>query len=103
MCQLTEPLALAFCLLVKASSVFFGMAGIILLDLHGLHVNESLKILGRELAQLREGAGQAKGRVPVKVHILVGTGHHTKVQQPLLTSAKLTFCYSHTGRSCYSS
>ena len=55
------------------------MTGIILLDLHGLHVNESLKILGRELAQLQEGAGQAKGRVPVKVHILVGTGHHTKV------------------------
>lgn len=55
------------------------MTGIILLDLHGLHVNESLKILGRELAQLQEGAGQAKGRVPIKVHILVGTGHHTKV------------------------
>lgn len=55
------------------------MAGVILLDLHGLHVNEALKILGRELGQLGDGAGQAKGRVPVKVHVLVGTGHHTKV------------------------
>ncbi len=54
------------------------MAGVILLDLHGLHVNEALKILGREIGQLQEGA-QGKGRVPVRVHILVGTGHHTKV------------------------
>ena len=52
-------------------------AGVILLDLHGLHVNEALKILGREIGQLQEG-GQGKGRVPVRVHILVGTGHHTK-------------------------
>ena len=50
----------------------------ILLDLHGLHVNEALKILSREISQLQQ-AGQGKGRVPVKVHILVGTGHHTKV------------------------
>lgn len=53
------------------------MAGVILLDLHGLHVSEALKILGREIGQLQEG-GQGKGRVPIRVHILVGTGHHTK-------------------------
>ena len=52
-------------------------AGVVLLDLHGLHVNEALKILGREIGQLQEG-GQGKGRLPVRVHILVGTGHHTK-------------------------
>ncbi|KAL3148670.1 hypothetical protein ABBQ38_014086 [Trebouxia sp. C0009 RCD-2024] len=62
----------------NASSVVSNKNGVILLDLHGLHVNESLKILGRELARLQEGAGQAKGRVAIKVHILVGTGHHTK-------------------------
>ena len=51
--------------------------GVILLDLHGLHVNEALKILSREISQLQQGG---KGRVPIKVHILVGTGHHTKVR-----------------------
>lgn len=53
-------------------------AGVILLDLHGLHVSEALKILGREIGQLQEGQ-QGKGRVPVRVHVLVGTGHHTRV------------------------
>lgn len=61
----------------NASSAVSNKNGVILLDLHGLHVNESLKILGREIGQLQEG-GQGKGRVPVRVHILVGTGHHTK-------------------------
>lgn len=51
--------------------------GVILLDLHGLHVAEALKILRREIGQLQQ-TGQGKGRVAIKVHILVGTGHHTK-------------------------
>ena len=50
-------------------------AGTIMLDLHGLHVSEGLKILSREISQLQSNS---KGRVPVKVNILTGTGHHTK-------------------------
>ncbi|KAL0020069.1 hypothetical protein WJX79_002049 [Trebouxia sp. C0005] len=61
----------------NASSAVSNKNGVILLDLHGLHVNEALKILGREIGQLQEVA-QGKGRAPVRVHILVGTGHHTK-------------------------
>ena len=60
-------------------------AGTIMLDLHGLHVSEGLKILSREISQLQSNS---KGRVPVKVNILTGTGHHTKAsagQVALLT------------------
>ena len=46
-----------------------------LLDLHGLHVAEAQEILKRELVPLKNQAG----RQPSKIHILVGTGHHTKV------------------------
>ena len=52
-----------------------------MLGLHGLHVSEAIKILSRELGQLKAGA-QGKGRAPVRVHVLVGTGHHTKVTLP---------------------
>ena len=41
-----------------------------MLDLHGLHVAEAINVLRRELPNFK-----AAGRV---VHILVGTGHHTK-------------------------
>ena len=41
-----------------------------MLDLHGLHVAEAINVLQRELPNFK-----AAGRV---VHILVGTGHHTK-------------------------
>ena len=53
-------------------------AGLILLDLHGLHVSEALKMMGREMRQLQQGNG--KGRAPIRVQILVGTGPHTKVR-----------------------
>ena len=46
-----------------------------MLDLHGLHVAEALAILKRELLPLLQQAG----RKSTKLHILVGTGHHTKV------------------------
>ena len=41
-----------------------------LLDLHGLHVAEAINVLRRELPNFK-----SSGRM---VHILVGTGHHTK-------------------------
>lgn len=65
-------------IIVPPVILHLGYAGVILLDLHGLHVSEALKILGREIGQLQEGQ-QGKGRVPVRVHVLVGTGHHTRV------------------------
>ncbi|KAK9865208.1 hypothetical protein WJX84_010157 [Apatococcus fuscideae] len=46
-----------------------------LLDLHGLHVAEAQAILTRELGLHQRKAGGGKG---IKIHILVGTGHHTK-------------------------
>eukprot|EP00891_Asterochloris_glomerata_P009151 jgi/Astpho2/9151/Aster-x0843 len=57
------------------SAAVFNKNGTIMLDLHGLHVSEGLKILSREISQLQSNS---KGRVPVKVNILTGTGHHTK-------------------------
>ena len=46
------------------------------LDLHGLHVAEAKRILMREL-ELRQ-AKKRRGRKKT-IHLLVGTGHHTKV------------------------
>ncbi|KAK9842875.1 hypothetical protein WJX74_003776 [Apatococcus lobatus] len=45
-----------------------------LLDFHGLHVTEAQAILKRELLPLKTQSGHKAS----KVHILVGTGHHTK-------------------------
>lgn len=47
-----------------------------LLDLHGLHVNEAIPLLKRELAALRATARANRQRL--QVLICVGTGHHTK-------------------------
>lgn len=47
-----------------------------LLDLHGLHVNEAIPLLKRELAALRATARSSRQRL--QVLICVGTGHHTK-------------------------
>lgn len=47
-----------------------------LLDLHGLHVNEAIPLLKRELAALRVAARTTQQRQ--QVFICVGTGHHTK-------------------------
>lgn len=47
-----------------------------LLDLHGLHVNEAIPLLKRELAALRVAARSTQQRQ--QVFICVGTGHHTK-------------------------
>ena len=49
--------------------------GLPVIDLHGQHVTEALRIVERELAQRRApGAGQARS-----TQILVGTAHHSKV------------------------
>ncbi|KAK9818026.1 hypothetical protein WJX72_005872 [[Myrmecia] bisecta] len=48
-----------------------------LIDLHGLHVSEAMRILRRELSQL-QGKPANGARAPAKLHICVGTGHHTK-------------------------
>lgn len=47
-----------------------------LLDLHGLHVNEAIPLLKRELAVLRAAARSTQQRQ--QILICVGTGHHTK-------------------------
>ncbi|XP_047325332.1 polyadenylate-binding protein-interacting protein 7-like [Impatiens glandulifera] len=47
-----------------------------IIDLHGLHVNEAIPVLKRELAQLRAAARSEDQRV--QVYICVGTGHHTR-------------------------
>ena len=54
------------------------------IDLHGQHVAEALKLLRRELTRLRSSAG-GQNRQPAKsgnrrVQILVGTNHHSKVR-----------------------
>lgn len=53
--------------------------GAAVIDLHGLHVAEALDALATELARL--GATGAAGR---RVHILVGTGHHSKARPKAL-------------------
>ena len=47
-----------------------------MLDLHGLHVNEAIPLLKRQLASLRVAARASQQRQ--QVLICVGTGHHTK-------------------------
>ncbi|XP_076901154.1 polyadenylate-binding protein-interacting protein 7-like [Bidens hawaiensis] len=47
-----------------------------IIDLHGLHVNEAIHILKRDLMTLRNIARSTDQRV--QVYICVGTGHHTK-------------------------
>ncbi|CAA0838015.1 CTC-interacting domain 7 [Striga hermonthica] len=47
-----------------------------MIDLHGLHVNEALHVLRRELAVLRHVARSAEQGV--LVYICLGTGQHTK-------------------------
>ena len=69
----------------KAGAMAAGKAGgLPVIDLHGQHVSEALRIIERELSQRRtqkNGAGRS-------TQILVGTSHHTKVSIPLL----LTVC-----------
>ncbi|KAI3827698.1 hypothetical protein L1987_01781 [Smallanthus sonchifolius] len=47
-----------------------------IIDLHGLHVNEAIQVLKRDLMTLRNIARSTEHRV--QVYICVGTGHHTK-------------------------
>ncbi|KAL8222945.1 hypothetical protein R6Q57_020344 [Mikania cordata] len=47
-----------------------------IIDLHGLHVNEAIHVLKRDLMTLRNIARSADQRM--QVCICVGTGHHTK-------------------------
>lgn len=47
-----------------------------LIDLHGLHVNEAIHVLKRDLTMLRSAARSADQRL--QVYICVGTGHHTR-------------------------
>ena len=57
------------------------------IDLHGQHVAEALKVLRRELTRLRSSAA-GQNRQPAKsgnrrVQILVGTNHHSKARHLL--------------------
>ena len=65
----------------KAGAMVAGKAGgLPVIDLHGQHVSEALRIVERELSQRRtqkNGAGRS-------TQILVGTSHHTKVPTPVL-------------------
>lgn len=47
-----------------------------IIDLHGLHVNEAIHVLKRDLMALRNIARSTDQRQ--QVYICVGTGHHTK-------------------------
>ncbi|XP_010273848.1 PREDICTED: polyadenylate-binding protein-interacting protein 7 [Nelumbo nucifera] len=47
-----------------------------MIDLHGLHVSESIRVLKQELSILRAAARSNEQRL--QVYICVGTGHHTK-------------------------
>ncbi|KAI7734631.1 hypothetical protein M8C21_023273 [Ambrosia artemisiifolia] len=47
-----------------------------IIDLHGLHVNEAIHVLKRDLMTLRNIAMSTDQRL--QVYICVGTGHHTK-------------------------
>ncbi|GBG63320.1 hypothetical protein CBR_g37677 [Chara braunii] len=47
-----------------------------ILDLHGLHVNEALPLLKRELAALRAASQRLRQRQ--QIFVCVGTGHHTR-------------------------
>ncbi|XP_043703862.1 polyadenylate-binding protein-interacting protein 7-like isoform X2 [Telopea speciosissima] len=47
-----------------------------MIDLHGLHVSEAIRVLKNELSILRGLARSAAQRL--QVYICVGTGHHTK-------------------------
>eukprot|EP00850_Spirogloea_muscicola_P007635 SM000039S14465 [mRNA] locus=s39:341731:347674:+ [translate_table: standard] len=51
-----------------------------ILDLHGLHVNEAIPLLKREIAALRAAARSTRQRQ--QIFVCVGTGHHTKGRAP---------------------
>mmetsp|Transcript_30071 Transcript_30071/g.84875 ORF Transcript_30071/g.84875 Transcript_30071/m.84875 type:complete len:520 (-) Transcript_30071:333-1892(-) len=51
-----------------------------MIDLHGLHTTEAVRILGREIARLKQ-QGQHQ------VYVLVGTGHHTTTHKSTLPAA----------------
>ncbi|KAJ7568803.1 hypothetical protein O6H91_01G049100 [Diphasiastrum complanatum] len=55
-----------------------------LLDLHGLHVNEAILIVKRELAALKTKYSKSKRK---QIFLCVGTGHHSRSGHPRLPSA----------------
>ena len=57
---------------VRGAAAFLMAASRGAQDLHGLHVSEALSLLRRRLAALRASLGPG-----ARVHVLVGTGHHT--------------------------
>ena len=64
-----------------------------MIDLHGQHVTEALRIVERELAQRRApSAGRARS-----TQILVGTAHHSKVSVPSLSPISSTLMVCETG------
>lgn len=48
-----------------------------LIDLHGLHAREAVDVLRREIRGVRESKQGQPGTV--RISVIVGTGHHTKV------------------------
>lgn len=59
--------------------------GLQLIDLHGLHAKEAVEVLKREVKGIR--ATRQASRQPgatVRVSVIVGTGHHTKVPPSIL-------------------
>lgn len=55
----------------------------IVFDLHGLHMIEAKRILQREINTLRQK--KPSGRLK-RIKLLVGTGHHTKVNDSILNN-----------------
>lgn len=76
------------CVVLIMCSLTTGANGqVAVIDLHGQHVAEALKLLRRELTRLRSSAA-VQNRQPAKsgnrrVQILVGTNHHSKVRHIL--------------------
>lgn len=79
--------AQTYCL--KCSAASGGKGGPAVIDLHGQHVAEAIKLLRRELSRLRRAAGgqnrqsadqaQAGAGRSQRIQILVGNNHHSKV------------------------
>ena len=53
-----------------------------LIDLHGLHVKEALSTLEEQIEAVRRLKPKTSRAAPHRLSVLVGTGHHTKVQTP---------------------
>lgn len=74
-----------------------------MMDLHGLHASEALRLLQRELSKLKSGRTGGAQRT---LQICVGTGSHTKAcglcfhHEAGLACASRCLCACSVGRLC---